>query len=1389
MSEIQDDGYLEGVKNFFARQMEREIERDRMIAEGRRAAMDQYTPSAGQLANFGGMLLPMAGTADASGEYPTLPSYDQPLGEAFSGEAYPSMAENIERGGFGGNFDASMQGLGVAGDALYAMPIIGPVVGPTLGTALKATGAAGKGIAALARTKQALRADVDKYARDNTGLTSPTIQALIEKAPPNLKGPQITQWAKANANKGVKPKELEFLGLEEFIDANPNATTREAVEGISANKVIVNTEIRGGGGVGDTLEFERSFPDEDPLDGSKLWENDADNIRYEIGEDDYYATQDLLEFANNRYVDNTLGRTRDKPFESIEDLESHLSSINDSYRTVDDLIEGLAENNYRQNPYEMIRPQGEEFGDGTFAFGNDDVGYSIFINGERPTDITEIPYDATSAKFDLGSRLGFGYGDGLENVGDDFRLYRDGEGPGSPGEFKSFVDGSLPGGTNYREVVFRWDNAPTTHDFGHFVDAPDQIAHALIRDRKLADGTDALHIDELQSDLHTQGSRLGYAPKNEELREANNQISEFIDGVDTTNLPQTDVSFEFFPAGAVGTNETRFGVATNQSRLEVAQRVSAPDGSDSRLLARPFYENDIRNIASMIQDRLVFDPDSAIYNPITYPGFRVPGPQYGSKEADMLVEALGEDINKLNDLFETSRANTRGVPNYPYKEDWYDMGLKKILLQAIEEGKPALSVSGSVAQKERYADDYSKFYEMLYDKKIPSAMKKLANKYGGEFEKGSLSLDDVFIEASAKDSAMDAGIPEGLGDASIIRITPEMKEKILKEGIQSFGTGGIVDSGIAHLKISPVNYAMGGEVNSVGIQDDGYLEGLKDFFARQMDRKMDRDRMIAEGRRAAIDTFTPTKAQLAYGVGLFAPSSASIEASGGLSEFPSSDLNLQDFPAYMVEGKKLPSMAENLREGGWGGNTTAALQGLGTLGDATYVAGPVVGATFGSLLKAPGAVAKIGKAALKAQRARKGGISEEIDEGIGSLPVATPPQLETEALNRASFIYDDAPPIYEPGSRRLIDAGKEFQEEALNVWGGKPMAMTDENSSIVARNMTSEARESYRRRPEMAGWYKDNLDQAIKSASEIHPELATDPEALTAFKVIMAITSNGQEVPLNAKLTNQFYKAYKKDGKFLVAGSGKEANAMKKGFENANKVIEDRGFAGFQDFLSREYRVRDLKKEGFNVSGEDMDTIVNGSIIFGPKIGGGFMQNLMGNYKPATFDRWWQRTYGRHTGTLIAAPEKVAKQRDAFRTAIGRKKKLVESFGFDIKEVMADDEVLDQFANVVHKNFASGGYKDKNPLNNASRNLGKSLTNLEDAPRGGGQRNFMRKTIAQVRDNLRAEGIEIDTADVQALLWYAEKDLYGRMGARVNTDRVDYATVWREIADAHAASR
>jgi hypothetical protein len=106
------------------------------------SSMLDYLPSRAQLGWFGSQLLPGAGVVDASGEMPGLPTGEQ---SAFAAENMPSMAENIDRGGWG-YLDAGLQGLGVLGDAMYAIPAAGVVLGPTAGTILKGTGATGKAI-------------------------------------------------------------------------------------------------------------------------------------------------------------------------------------------------------------------------------------------------------------------------------------------------------------------------------------------------------------------------------------------------------------------------------------------------------------------------------------------------------------------------------------------------------------------------------------------------------------------------------------------------------------------------------------------------------------------------------------------------------------------------------------------------------------------------------------------------------------------------------------------------------------------------------------------------------------------------------------------------------------------------------------------------------------------------------------------------------------------------------------------------------------------------------------------------------------------------------------------------------------------------------------------
>jgi hypothetical protein len=175
----------------------------------------------------------------------------------------------------------------------------------------------------------------------------------------------------------------------------------------------------------------------------------------------------------------------------------------------------------------------------------------------------------------------------------------------------------------------------------------------------------------------------------------------------------------------------------------------------------------------------------------------------------------------IEPAYKIASAKEARVPNYPFKDDWYVMSIKQLLQDAVQQGKGAISVSTSTPIKFRYTDDYSKFYENLYDQKIPSAMKKLANRYDGKFKKikldeedtlgGIVDMDDVRSgDASAIDDIL-GEFGQRLGDGvddineviknlelsretNTIIITPEMREKILKEGLDTFGTGGAVSN-------------------------------------------------------------------------------------------------------------------------------------------------------------------------------------------------------------------------------------------------------------------------------------------------------------------------------------------------------------------------------------------------------------------------------------------------------------------------------------------------------------------------------------------------------------------------------------------------------------------
>jgi hypothetical protein len=210
--------------------------------------------------------------------------------------------------------------------------------------------------------------------------------------------------------------------------------------------------------------------------------------------------------------------------------------------------------------------------------------------------------------------------------------------------------------------------------------------------------------------------------------------------------------------------------------------------------------------------------------------------------------------------------------------------------------------------------------------------------------------------------------------------------------------------------------------------------------------------------------------------------------------------------------------------------------------------------------------------------------------------------------------------------------------------------------------------------------------------------------------------------------------------------------------------------------------VRDLEAMGYDVGGENKNTMVHGSAILGPKIGGGFYQNLNGNYDPTTMDLWFMRGWGRLTGTLVGRPPEkpIARFQQALRDS-------------GVNYVPDDHgELLDKAGDIIgrhERDFAQNralydsGERNKSELTYSAERAWKALKGINEQPTSGGQRNWIRNVWNRARDILGEQGHNITNADMQALWWYPEKDLYAKMGGIPSKGiNVDYSTALQDAA-------
>jgi len=360
------------------------------------------------------------------------------------------------------------------------------------------------------------------------------------------------------------------------------------------------------------------------------------------------------------------------------------------------------------------------------------------------------------------------------------------------------------------------------------------------------------------------------------------------------------------------------------------------------------------------------------------------------------------------------------------------------------------------------------------------------------------------------------------------------------------------------------------------------------------------------------------------------------------------------------------------------------------------------------------------------------------------------------------------------GSKTIPELLQELQQRYQNAFGEKMDDFSsEEQSEIIARMIAAESVMALRGRDNATEWYKESLDTMISAMSVFHPELTTDQTARSMFKLALAITSNGQPVETNLVFADEVYTAYKQSSdnvdqrKFPIVGFGKESQAMQKQFTLINGLISDLGAIDTIEMLMSEFPVRVINSMGLKskIAGEAADALLPLSVIFGPKVGGAFFPNLMGNLSLTTMDRWFMRTWGRMTGTLISGnAELLNKNIQLFQNSLTPE--MVEKFNIDREAIVESEDGIINEAKKVFNKVSSEDFKEKDlPIFKAARAInnfmGGSLS-----PSGARHRAFIRKTMEKAKNILADAGINTDEATIQALIWYPEQAFYRKSGAR-----------------------
>lgn len=246
------------------------------------------------------------------------------------------------------------------------------------------------------------------------------------------------------------------------------------------------------------------------------------------------------------------------------------------------------------------------------------------------------------------------------------------------------------------------------------------------------------------------------------------------------------------------------------------------------------------------------------------------------------------------------------------------------------------------------------------------------------------------------------------------------------------------------------------------------------------------------------------------------------------------------------------------------------------------------------------------------------------------------------------------PEIQGTGSNNALtvgDIGVVLEKSQLSLNKGKTLDPTKPKDLVkMVDSATAEAEYQMSQPISGATWYEDDVAQAFALGSKIVPEMATDEPLRVMTTAFAASTSYNKRAGENWSVAMRIAEDMMKTGKVASRNpdngklwGGTTGPIMEQQLKLHQYMIDKMGMDGYAEWLLTPHTVKEIsdmkaasglyKTPGIPGKAGDMKM---GAFIMGEK-GGAFFLNLNG-IKETTADKWFTRTYNRHTGTLTSGP-------------------------------------------------------------------------------------------------------------------------------------------------------